>query len=362
MFVRSVIRSAISAVAVSVAAGGSWVVVASSEDNASISSSEFCSTVYSDYYRRQLNYFDPEGLYDIDSGAKHVPVLTLSDDGKTATVVVGNGNEENGVWHPMVSSDDPDTVHFVTHIMVKDQTGEVVVVKAMDPTLEGPASIKFDVPAGATELTPFEFCNIHGLWKGETVAIPGSDATLTTGNDCGQMDYPSGSWESVHADFLRQQKDTYNSTTVFTESDGEKHTPYITIGDDGKTASIFVGKDDGIGPVHPMMGSEDGVTEPHWITELYVVDDTGAIITMSSLDPTGVDAATLDFDIPEGAKTLTAYSWCNIHGLWAGPTVEVDRETSAVSGSADLLLNTASSVALIATALGVAAASCSTGL
>ena len=32
-----------------------------------------------------------------------------------------NGDEEDGVWHPMIASDDPSTVHFITHIMVKDQ-------------------------------------------------------------------------------------------------------------------------------------------------------------------------------------------------------------------------------------------------
>ena len=36
----------------------------------------------------------------------------------TATVVVGNGDEEGGIWHhPMVTNDDPETVHFITHIL-----------------------------------------------------------------------------------------------------------------------------------------------------------------------------------------------------------------------------------------------------
>lgn len=94
------------------------VVTATETDN----SSEFCPTLYSDFTRRQLADYSPDGPFDIsDGGAKHVPVLTVSEDGKTATVVVGNGNEEGGIWHPMVASDDPDTVHFITHIFVKDQ-------------------------------------------------------------------------------------------------------------------------------------------------------------------------------------------------------------------------------------------------
>ena len=63
-----------------------------------------------------------------------------------------------------------------------------------------------------------------------------------------------------------------------------------------------------------MLGSNDGVSEVHWITELYVKDDTGKIIAMATLDPTGASRATLEFNVPPSANTLTAYSWCNIHG------------------------------------------------
>ena len=141
-----------------------------------------------------------------------------------------------------------------------------------------------------------------------------------------------GAWESVHADFMRQQKASFDTDKgePFDESDGEKHTPYITLKDDG-TASILVGNVDGA--IHPMNSSPDGVEEPHWITELYVVDEKGDIVTMSTLDPTGVDTATLDFEVPEGTKSLQAYSWCNLHGLWKGPIVEV--ETASTDAAPD---------------------------
>ena len=38
----------------------------------SAAASEFCSTVYADYHRRQLAYFSEDGVFDIESGAKHV--------------------------------------------------------------------------------------------------------------------------------------------------------------------------------------------------------------------------------------------------------------------------------------------------
>lgn len=125
---------------------------------------------------------------------------------------------------------------------------------------------------------------------------------------------------------MRQQEDTFNSTTPFTEVKGEKHTPYISLKDDGKTASILVGKIGGA--IHPMNGSPDGVEDPHLITEIYVVDQSRTIVTMSSLDSTGVDTATLDIEVPEGAESLQAYAWCNIHGLWEGPVVQVEAASS----------------------------------
>ena len=182
--------------------------------------------------------------------------------------------------------------------------------------------------------------NIHGLWVGETVSIPATTAAEARSiTECEVSQYPEGAWESVHADFLRQQKETYQSDTPFKEEDGVKHIPYITLNEDGVTGSIIVGVEPD--PVHPMIGSADGVEDPHWITEVYVVDaDTGKIITMKSLDPTGVDAATMEFDIPAGTKSIIAYEWCNIHGLWESPKVETT--TAAAADSSDTSSSTTS--------------------
>lgn len=86
-------------------------------------SSEYCPTIYADFVRRQLAHFSPDGTFIAQEGEsqKHTPFLTLSEDGKSATVIVGNGEEEGGVYHPMTPSEDPSEVHFVTHILVKDQ-------------------------------------------------------------------------------------------------------------------------------------------------------------------------------------------------------------------------------------------------
>ena len=115
--------------------------------------------MYVDFMRRQTAYFNPDGIFIAGDGEskKHTPFITVSDDGKSAKVVVGDGDEEGGVWHPMTPSDDPNKVHWITHIMVKDQDGNFIVNQALSPTVEGPATITFAVPEGVTELTASEW-------------------------------------------------------------------------------------------------------------------------------------------------------------------------------------------------------------
>jgi desulfoferrodoxin (superoxide reductase-like protein) len=97
---------------------------------------------------------------------------------------------------------------------------------------------------------------------------------------------------------------------------GAKHTPYIQLNENG-TATVTVGVE---GNYHPMMESsrelddEGNPVAPHWITEVYVMDQDGAILTMQSLNPVELDVAQIQFTVPSNATTLTAFEWCNIHG------------------------------------------------
>lgn len=170
-------------------------------------------------------------------------------------------------------------------------------------------------------ITSYKSCthhssNKHGLWAGPAVEVPTSEPvleemkSLAVSDECAASDFAKGAWPSVHADFLRLQAQVFESEMPFTEADGVKHTPYITVNEDG-TSSILVGQ---VGvAIHPMNGSPDGAEgePPHWITEIYVVDQDGKIVAMKSLDPTGVTEATMTFDTPEDATTLQAYSWCS---------------------------------------------------
>jgi desulfoferrodoxin (superoxide reductase-like protein) len=105
---------------------------------------------------------------------------------------------------------------------------------------------------------------------------------------------------------MRLQNAAFGSIIPFTEeTGGESHTPYITLNDDG-TASVLVGKVGG--DIHPMIASDDPEVV-HWITEIYVQQNGDHVIAMSSLDPTGVNNATMNFNIPEGTETLRAFAW-----------------------------------------------------
>ena len=52
--------------------------------------------------------------------------FALSDDGLTATILVGD--DELGIYHPKVASDDPNTVHFITHVMAMDEVSAHIYI------------------------------------------------------------------------------------------------------------------------------------------------------------------------------------------------------------------------------------------
>ena len=97
---------------------------------------------------------------------------------------------------------------------------------------------------------------------------------------------------------------------------GVKHVPYIELHDNG-TATVTVGVE---GNYHVMQEASRELdefgnpVEPHWINDIYVMDQNGTIITMQSLNPADMDVAQIHFTVPSNATTLTAMEWCNIHG------------------------------------------------
>lgn len=87
--------------------------------------SEHCSTIKADFARRQLNEWNSTEAFTIGSircpdGVGNVPVLTVSEDGSSFQIDVPIGSQ--------VATDDPDTVHFVTHTYAEDQVRLLVAL------------------------------------------------------------------------------------------------------------------------------------------------------------------------------------------------------------------------------------------
>lgn len=80
---------------------------------------------------------------------KHVPVITT--EGNKVTVTVGS------VAHPMAEE------HFIQWILLRTDKGNQR--KLLKPGEEPKA--EFMLLDGEKPLEAYEYCNLHGLWKGE---------------------------------------------------------------------------------------------------------------------------------------------------------------------------------------------------
>lgn len=90
---------------------------------------------------------------------KHIPKVTLGSilDQPTLTKV------EVLVPHVM----DAEKPHFIQAIWLHEtKTGDVAVAKVLPASEPSPPKLVCGVPKGA-QVTPYLYCNLHGLWKGE---------------------------------------------------------------------------------------------------------------------------------------------------------------------------------------------------
>ena len=84
-----------------------------------------------------------------------------------------------------------------------------------------------------------------------------------------------------------------------------KHDPFITIS--GTTATISVrGTDGSTTALHPQ-------TDAHYISDIWVKDQTGAVIYYAALEGSAA-APTTTFTVPAGTTSLTPFEFCNLHG------------------------------------------------
>lgn len=83
-----------------------------------------------------------------------------------------------------------------------------------------------------------------------------------------------------------------------TDASAEKHVPVIKI--DGNLVTVEIGS-----APHPM-------TDEHHISWIYLLTDKGG--QRKNLEHTGAPSAT--FRLTDDDKMLSAFAYCNLHGLW----------------------------------------------
>ena len=119
-------------------------------------------------------YFHSPAMVDASKPAKHEPKMMTSGrrvrrEGHTAgpqtTIVVLGGGGSDVNLHPHTF----DT-HYIEAVFAKDQHGSVAVYQVLADNVETAQSKPLTIPASATSLVPYEFCNLHGLWAGATFA------------------------------------------------------------------------------------------------------------------------------------------------------------------------------------------------
>ena len=82
------------------------------------------------------------------STEKHVPVYTV--EGNIVTVTVGS------VEHPMIEE------HYIQWVSLQTKQGNQR--KALEPG-QAP-TVSFALCEGDEDIAAYEYCNLHGLWKG----------------------------------------------------------------------------------------------------------------------------------------------------------------------------------------------------
>lgn len=147
---------------------------------------------------------------------------------------------------------------------------------------------------------------------------------------------------TLHADMMRRQRSHFEPY-VFTEANGTKHTPYISLA--GSVATVTVGN---ARAYHPMSAASSQNSGAHFITHVYVLDQDGSMVGMKALDPSNTTRAVATFNVPVSATQLVAYEWCNLHGLWMGPVVKVAAGTGSQQTCTKPVLSSGAYTSLVA--------------
>ena len=200
----------------------------------------------------------------------HVPVLTLS--GLVATVSVGSSP------HVMTEA------HHIASVWVLDQLGRPIFYHDFNYTTDSAATVTFTVPAGVTHVTPYEYCNLHQVWAGNSISIAWQPMAAAK--------------EALNIAYTRFYFPAAFSTKP------PSHVPVVSVS--GGVATLSVGA-----TVH-------GMSDAHHITAAWVRDKTGMVIFYKTFATDGSETPVVTFTVPASSTALTPYEHCNLHGTWLG--------------------------------------------
>jgi desulfoferrodoxin (superoxide reductase-like protein) len=106
-------------------------------------------------------------LNTVGNPEQHIPIAVIIPDSSDRKNNVGYHTVEVTVPHLM----DTEKPHFIQGIWLKDDdTGMVAggrLFKATDPS---PPTLIVELKNGC-KVTPMLYCNVHGLWKGESFTV-----------------------------------------------------------------------------------------------------------------------------------------------------------------------------------------------
>jgi desulfoferrodoxin (superoxide reductase-like protein) len=280
-------------------------------------------------------------------GSLHDPTMTYTSNTTTGMVkgkvLMGVGSTgtqpngcPNGCVHPLIASNDPNLVHFITTIMIVDENNHVLAMGELTAEDSGGkvASLDFNFPI-PQQMTPYAFCNIHGLWKGDTLKLSGSVSSKPTCEitKCLKEQDAVAVGSNIAA-LENRQNITFSTVAAFPVNNSDVlntlHRPVLT--KEGDLVKVMIGMGS-TGPAncqavngcyHPVTASTDPATV-HWPEYVYVKNEAGVVVFFVEIAPTVPEPVTLVFERPAKSNTLTAYVYCNIHGLFVS-------EPFAVSG------------------------------
>eukprot|EP01064_Diplonema_japonicum_P003833 TRINITY_DN1251_c2_g2_i1.p1 TRINITY_DN1251_c2_g2~~TRINITY_DN1251_c2_g2_i1.p1 ORF type:complete len:1151 (+),score=248.42 TRINITY_DN1251_c2_g2_i1:23-3454(+) len=274
------------------------------------------ATIASEALRMQYSAFNTMMQ---PSNPKHKPMLTIKN--AEALVSIGEGTVMEGQpIHPMMAA------HFIDTIYAVDQNDKVIASSSLIPNQGSPATMSFTIPAGTTHITPYSHCNIHGLYKGDTMALQ-MTPTMTTPcgyTSCGgKQDGESPLCMTAQTGCDNMLVEMNRRTPTNVPELKSLHTPSVSVHNNGKAMVIAAS--------HPQTETVLVSRDPyavHYIDYIGVKDQNGDVVAASIVLPQ--KEALLWFLIPNGTTTLTAFAHCNRHGTYEGEatTITPDQTSS----------------------------------